>query len=58
MVLGNPEDEEAQAGVILNDVLGFGLCHVVMEEISPYQYEWHYYVEVDGEDVCGRAIRL
>ena len=23
-----------------------------MEEISPYQYKWHYYVEMNGEDVC------
>lgn len=52
MILGEPKDEGTQSGGILTDVLGFDVCHVEMEEISSHQYEWHYYVEVDGEDVC------
>lgn len=52
MVLGEPKDDKIQSGVILTDVLGFDVCHVRMEEISPYQYEWHYFVEVDDEEVC------
>ena len=52
MVLGEPKGGEAPSGAILTDVLGFDVCHIEMEEISPYQYAWHYYVEVDGEDVC------
>lgn len=52
MVLGDPKDGGTQSGVVLTDVLGFDVCRVEMEEITPYLYEWHYYVEVDGEDVC------
>ena len=51
MVLGEPKGSEAPSGAILTDVLGFDVCRIEMEEISPYQYMWHYYVEVDGEDV-------
>lgn len=36
----------------LTDVMGFGLCRVEMEEISPFQHCWHYYVRIDGGDVC------
>lgn len=49
MVLGEPKDD---GSVILTGVLGFDVCHVEMEEICPGQYDWRYYVEVDGEDVC------
>ena len=52
MVLGEPKGDEDPPGAILNDDLGFDVCRIEMEAISPYQYEWHYYVEVDGEDVC------
>lgn len=52
MVFGKPEDDAVQSEIILTDVLGFDVCRVEMEEVSPYQYIWHYYVELDGEDVC------
>lgn len=52
MVLGESQSSEPPSGAVLTDVLGFDMCRIEMEEISPYQYEWHYYVEVDGEDVC------
>lgn len=52
MVLGEPKDNSTPSGAILTDVLGFDVCHVEMEEISRYQYMWHYYVEVDDENVC------
>ena len=52
VVLGEPESSEVPSGAVLTDVLGFDVCRIEMEEISPYQYEWHYYVEVDGENVC------
>ena len=52
MVLGESKGGEVPSGAILTDVLGFDVCRIEMEEIVPYQYEWHYYVEVDGEDMC------
>ena len=52
MFLGESKGSEATSGSILTDVLGFDVCRIEMEESSPYQYMWHYYVEVDGEDVC------
>ena len=52
MVLSEPDDSKTPSGAILTDVLGFGVCRVEIEEISPYQYKWHFYVEVDGEKVC------
>lgn len=52
MILGEPEGGGQQSGTTLTDVLGFDVCRAEMEEISPYHYEWHFYVEVDGEDVC------
>ncbi len=52
MILGDPKNDKISSGVLLTDVLGFDVCRAEMEEISPYQYMWHYYVEVDGESVC------
>lgn len=52
MVLGEPKGGEAPSGAVLTSVLGFDVCRIEMEEVSSYQYMWHYYVEVDGEDVC------
>lgn len=52
MVLGEPEDDETLSGVILTGVLGFDVCRIEMEEITPSEYVWRYYVEVDGKDVC------
>lgn len=52
LVLGGPESNEDRSGARLTDVLGLGVCRIEMEEISPCQYKWHYYVKVDGEDVC------
>ena len=52
LVLGEAEIGGNQSGATLTDVLGFGVCRIEMEEIAPYQYRWHYYVKVDGEDVC------
>lgn len=52
IVLGEPENNGEPSGAALTDVLGLGVCRIEMEEISPYFYRWHYYVEMDGEDVC------
>ena len=52
VVLSEPKGSGTPSGAVLTDVLGFDVCRVEVEEISLYQYEWHYYVEVDGEDVC------
>lgn len=52
LVLGEPENGGNQSGATLTNVLGFGVCRIEKEEIAPYQYKWHYYVKVDGEDVC------
>ena len=52
IVLGESESSGNPAGATLTDVLGLGVCRIEMEEISPYQYKWHYYVEMNGEDVC------
>lgn len=52
IVLGEPENNREPSGATLTDVLGLGVCRIEMEEISPYFYCWHYYVEMDGEDVC------
>ncbi len=52
LVLGEHESGGDQSGATLTNVLGLGVCRIEMEEISPYQYTWHYYVNVDGEDVC------
>lgn len=49
ILLGEPEDSNTQT---LTDVLGFDVCRVEMEEINPHQVMWHYYVEVNGEDIC------
>ena len=47
--LGEPENSRTP---ILSDVLGFNVRRVEMEETSPFQVMWHYYVEVNGEDIC------
>ena len=52
LVLGEPENGGNQSGATLTDVLGLGVCRIEMEEISPNQYKWHYYVTVDGKDIC------
>lgn len=52
MILEKQESGENPSGAKLTDVLGFDVCHVEMEEISSYQYKWHYYVEMEGEDIC------
>lgn len=52
LVLGEPESSGNQSGATLTDVLGFGVCRIEMEELTPGQYRWHYYVKVNGEDVC------
>lgn len=52
LVLGEPERGGNQSGAALTDVLGLGVCRIEMEELTPNQYRWHYYVKVDGEDVC------
>lgn len=52
LVLGEPESGGNQSGATLTDVLGFGVCRIEMEEVAPYHYRWHYYVKMDGEDVC------
>lgn len=52
MILGDPKDRGSQSEALLTDVLGFDVCRVEMEEVSPYQYMWHYYAWVDGDIVC------
>lgn len=52
LVLGEPESDGNPSGATLTDVLGLGVCRIEMEEISPHQCKWHYYVKVDGEDKC------
>ncbi len=52
LVLGEHESGGDQSGAVLTNVLDLGVCRIEMEEISHYQYKWHYYVKVDGEDVC------
>lgn len=52
LVLGEPENGEDLSGATLTDVLGFGVCRIEMEEIGRYHCTWHYYVQVDGKDVC------
>lgn len=52
LVLGEPESGGEQSGATLTDVLGLGVYRIEMDEISRHQYKWHYYVKVDGEDVC------
>ncbi|MDE6588815.1 MAG: hypothetical protein K2K53_00420, partial [Oscillospiraceae bacterium] len=52
MVLGEPQGNGNTSGATLTDVLGLGVCRIEMEEITPHQYLWRYYVEVNGEDVC------
>ncbi len=48
-ILGVAEDGKTK---ILSDVLGFDVRRVEIEETTPYQVMWHYYVEVNGEDIC------
>lgn len=52
LILGEPEDNANQSDAILTDVLGFDTCRVEMREISRHQYLWHYYVEMDGKEMC------
>lgn len=52
IVLGEPEESGNQSGATMTDVLGFDVCRIEMEELSPHQYRWLYYVKVDGKDVC------
>ena len=52
LVLGEAEIGGNQSGATLTDVLGLGVCRIEMEELTPGQYRWHYYVKMDGEDVC------
>ena len=52
LILGEAESGGNQSGATLTDVLGFGVCRIEMEELTPNQYRWHYYAKVDGEDVC------
>lgn len=52
IVLSEPEESGNPSGATLTDVLGFDVCRIEMEEVGPHQYMWHFYVEMDGEDVC------
>ena len=52
IVLSEPEDSRNPSGTTLTDVLGFDVCRIEMEETGPHQYMWHYYVKMDGKDVC------
>lgn len=52
IVLSKSENNGNQSEVTMAGVLGFEVCRVEMEEISPYQYRWHFYVKLDGKDVC------
>lgn len=52
IVLGEPAGSGTPSGARITNVLGFDVCRVEMEEIVPYQYMWHFYAKVDGEDVC------
>lgn len=48
----NRRRERTQSGAALTSVLGFDVCRIEMEETGPHQYMWHYYVKLDGKDVC------
>ena len=48
-ILGVTEDGKTK---ILSDVLGFDVRRVEIEGTTPHQILWHYYAEVNGEDIC------
>ena len=48
-ILGVTEDGKTK---ILSDVMGFDVRRVEIEETTPHQVLWHYYAEVNGEDIC------
>ncbi len=52
IVLGELDGSGNQSGATITNVLGLGVCRVEMEESTPSHYSWHFYVKVDGEDVC------
>lgn len=57
MVMGipgkaEPQGPESEANKPFKSVLGFEDYRVTLEEFLPYQYAWHCWVTVDGEERC------
>lgn len=49
---GGPRGDEIAENRPFDSVLGFEDYRVTLEEFLPYQYEWHCWVTIDGEERC------